>query len=135
MYDEYTDWVHVESHSVTLADKTKVEVTLSTIKDWPDPGDAHKIELVGENFSSVCTNLDGWIRHKNNSSVARFKGVNYLVLFGWPYASEPRLCSIFDLRSGDLIFNMNKDLVEMTEKNIHSSTFEFEDGTSFIPKD
>ena len=106
-----------------------------------NPGDFTKIEIINKKYSVSFSNTDGWVKFDHNYSVSDdLKEMNelksgklflvtndrasYLVLFGWVYASEPGLCTIIDLKNGEIAFNYEKELISMS---FDKSKFRFKD--------
>jgi hypothetical protein len=121
----------VEQHEIELKDIGSSTIKLFTVKGWTDPGDVLKIEIINNNRTTAYSNADGWVKFDRNYPVSKeLKEINelksdkiimvtndkysLLVLFGWVYASEPGLCTIINLNTGELVFNYNKELISIS---------------------
>lgn len=134
----------VEEHEIELKEIGQTKIKLFTVKDWTDPGDVLKIDIVNEKGITSYSNADGWVKFDLNYPVSKeLKEINelksekiivvtndkysLLVLFGWVYASEPGLCTIINLNTGELEFNDNKELISISADK---RKFRFHDKTT-----
>ena len=138
----------VERHLIDLNNNKKLDtIKLRQLTDWNDPGDFHQIEIILDNNKSVIeTEFGGWVKFGNNYSVEEeLKEMNQInselilitnlnpnqkivLTFGWVYASQPGLVSIFEGNGikPQLIFNKNFDIYKIRE-NKFIGIFEFRD--------
>ena len=121
-------------------------IKLKKIKDWNDPGDFHQIELILDNGNSIVeTYFGGWVKFGNNYPVndeLRKKNLidsdliliseidknkKIIMAFGWVYASEPGLLSIFEANGKipQVLFNRNFE-VNKIEKYSISGIYQYD---------
>lgn len=111
-------------------DGKKGSIVLEKLKDWNDPGDYHRIRIVGDTSYSFF-NVDGWMEMDvSYSSIDNRLESKYVILeksnkrcllyaFGYPYASEPELLTILNLnKKVDLIFNNNYFIYKYQMDNV-----------------
>jgi len=111
-------------------------IILRIIKDWPDAGDFHQIEIILDNKEKkIETNFDGWVKFGQNYPVNDYlrklnKLKSDLILvtefntnrklifaFGWVYASEPGFLSVFEANGKvpQMIFNDNFEIQDLNQ--------------------
>lgn len=139
-----SELIVVEEHQIDLQNIGLTKIKLFTVKDWTDPGDVLKIEITNDKGTTAYSNIDGWVKFDHNYPVTRaLKELNELksdkiilvsndkyalaVLFGWVYASEPGLCTIINLTTGEMVFNDNKELISISADK---RNFKFKDKTT-----
>jgi hypothetical protein len=142
------EFIEVERYTIDLNNNQKLDtIKLRKLKDWNDPGDFHQIEIILDNDSSIVkTEFGGWVRFGHNYSVNENlvnmnlvdsdlilvpninKNQKIVVAFGWVYASQPGLVTIFESNGNkpQLLFNTQFDLYSIDE-NQFTGIFEFRD--------
>ena len=106
-------------------------IRLLKLKDWGDPGDFHKVEILTNDSKYELSNIDGWIHHNwkikqqccslYDSSIKLLKigkNASVLLIEGYPYASDPPILSVITINSKKgikLIMNDNKYLFEVSD--------------------
>jgi hypothetical protein len=142
------EFSEVQHYQIDLNNNNRLDtIILRKIKDWNDPGDFHQIEIILDNDSTIVeTEFGGWVRFGQNYTVnetliktnlidsdlilvSNFNQNQKVVLaFGWVYASQPGLVTIFEANGNkpQLLFNKQFDLYSIDE-NQFNGVFEFRD--------
>lgn len=134
------EFIPLEKYDIDFNNDGKLdEITIEKIKDWNDPGDFHLIRLRTEEKEYLFFNSDGWVeisdyekQYINNFSNSSLITSKYIIIqkssdkdillfaFGYVYASQPGLLSIFNLSRFDapeIIFNDNFHLYSYKDEN------------------
>lgn len=142
------EFVEVNRYELDLNNNNKLDtIKLREIKDWNDPGDFHQIEIVLDNDSNLVeTNFGGWVKFGQNYSVNdELRKMNkldsdlilvtdfntdlkILLAFGYVYASEPGLLSIFEANGEDpkVVFNKNFE-IHSIDDDLFQGVYEFKE--------
>jgi hypothetical protein len=141
------DFEEVVKYDIDLNNNDENDiVTLKRIKGWNDPGDFHQIELLLDNGKSIVeTNFGGWVKFGNiypiNDELRKKNLIDsdliiiaeidtdkkIVLAFGWVYASEPGLLSIFEANGEkpQLLFNKNFEVHKIETYSI-SGIYQFD---------
>lgn len=103
------------------------------LKNWEDPGDFHKVEILIDSKEFSFLNFEGWSKFNDANNVLKSNYISYindgkhkvLVLNSFIYGAGPGLMSIIAIgnKKADLIFNdeyhiknvqVTKDEIQMT---------------------
>jgi len=122
-------------------------IILRKIENWNDPGDFHQINItLDNNQQKTETNFNGWVSFGNNYPIAQnlkdqnkidsdlllitdFNNNDILIFaFGWVYASEPGLMSVFNANKElpRVIFNDNFEIHEIGNQYLKGEFHETE---------
>jgi len=138
-------FIEVNKYLIDLNNNQKNDtIKLRVIKDWNDAGDFHQIEIILDNNEKIVeTNFDGWVEFGKNYPVnnnlrkqnklesnlilvSEFDFERKIILaFGWVYASDPGLLSIFEANGEKpkIIFNKNFE-VERIDKDSFTGEYQ-----------
>lgn len=124
----------MDTQFIDLNGDSKLDkITLFRIEDWADPGDFQKIEIeLNGETPYEYRNYGGWISFEQASlptGITAFNKIRsenilllqaqpetkLIVLFGWPYASDPGLVTIIDPKNKTILFNKNWSLQSITD--------------------
>ena len=141
-------FIETEKYLIDINGNELVDtISLRVIENWNDPGDFHQIKITLDNNQHITeTNFNGWVRFGNNYPVKQtlkdknrieselllitnFNNNDYLIFaFGWVYASEPGLMSVFNanLENPKVIFNDNFEIHEIGNQFIKGEFHEKE---------
>lgn len=141
-------FIETEKYLIDINGNNLIDtIILRKIENWNDPGDFHQINItLDNNQQKTETNFNGWVSFGNNYPIAQnlkdqnkidsdlllitdFNNNDILIFaFGWVYASEPGLMSVFNANKElpRVIFNDNFEIHEIGNQYLKGEFHETE---------